>query len=268
MRKAKFIVSLLLAALVMFLQVGGVFAAPVLSNSTPVIGIIQSITLETDTATGITIVIVDLVDNSQLVQRVRVSQENAIELGLVVLNGDGKPGINNLILGKEVEIDPSNVIPAQEENQHPVGNALATFFSDVEGVSYQSIMATHEQGIGFGVIAQTLWLTRKLDGDVDVFETIVNAKQTGDYSAFILEDGTTPTNWGQLRKLILDEKINLKIVKSDQENTETGSVINNGNSNNGLNGNGGGNDNGSGNGNGTGNNNGNKDKDKENDKKK
>ena len=267
MRKAKFIVSLLLATLVMFLQVGGVFAAPVLSNSTPVIGIVQSITLETDSATGVTIVIVDLIDNSQLVQRVRVSQEKAIELGLVVLNGDGKPGINNLVLGKEVEIDPTNVIPEQEENQHPVGNALATFFSDIQGVSYESVMSMHEQGVGFGVIAQTLWLTRKLDGDVEIFQTIVNAKQTGDYSAFILEDGTTPKNWGELRKLILDKENNLKIVKSNQENTENGSEINNGNSNNGMNGSGGGNDDGGGNDNDNGNNK-NKDKDKDKDKEK
>ena len=267
MCKAKFIVTLLLAAFVMFLQVGGVFAAPVLPNPNPVFGIIQSITLETDSTTGVTIVIVDLVDNSQLVQRVRVSQEKAIELGFLVLNGDGKPGINNLVLGKQVEIDPSNVIPAQEENQHPVGNALATFFSDIEGVSYESIMAIHEQGSGFGLIAQTLWLTRKLDGDIEIFQTIVNAKQTGDYSAFVLEDGTTPKNWGQLRKLILDKKNNLKIVKSNQEDTENGSDTNNGNSNNGLNGNGGGNDNGSGNDTGNGNNE-NKDKDKDKDKDK
>jgi hypothetical protein len=264
MRKAKLIVSLLLAALVMFLQVGGVFAAPVLQHPTPFIGIVQSITLETDSTTGVTIVIVDLIDNSQLVQRVRVSQEKAIELGLVVLNEDGKPGINNLVLGKAVEIDPENVIPAQEESLHPVGNALATFFSDIEGVSYESIMSMHEQGIGFGVIAQTLWLTKQLDGDVEIFQTLVNAKQTGDYSAFILEDGTTPKNWGQLRKLILDKKSNLKIVKSIQENPENGSNTSNGN---GMNGSGGGNDNGSGNNNGNGNNE-NKDKDKDKDKEK
>jgi hypothetical protein len=261
MRKAKLIVSLLLAALVMFLQVGGVFAAPILQSPTPITGIVQSITLETDSTTGVTIVIVDLIDNSQLVQRVRVSQEKAIELGIVVLNEDGKPGINNLVLGKALEIDPANVIPAQEKSQHPVGNALATFFSDIEGLSYESIMSMHEQGIGFGVIAQTLWLTKKLDGDVEIFQTIVNAKQTGDYSAFILEDGTTPTNWGQLRKLILDKKTNLKIVKSTQENPENGSNTSNGNSNNGMNGSGGGNDNGNGN-------NENKDKDKDKDKEK
>ena len=257
MYKAKFVISLILAATVLFLQVGGVFAAPASPKSTPVIGVVQSITLETDSTTGVTIVIVDLIDNNQLLQRVRISQEKAIVLGLIVLNGDGKPGINNLALGKQIEIEPENVIPAQEENQHPVGNALATFFSDVEGVDYESIMAMHEQGVGFGVMAQTLWLTKKLEGDLETFQAIVNAKQTGDYSAFILEDGTIPQNWGQLRKLILDKKNNLKIVKPNQENGNHRNESNNGNGNGGgngnSNGNGGGNSNGGGNGNGKGN---------------
>lgn len=242
MHKVKFIVSLILASFVLFLQVGGVFAAPVLPDSTPVIGIVQRIALETDSTTGITIAIVDLVDGNQIVQRVRISQEKAIHLGLLVLNGDGKPGINNLALGKEVAIELTDVIPAQEENQHPVGSALATFFSNINGMDYETIMAVYKQGVGFGVIAQTLWLTEKLDGDSATFQTIVRAKQTGDYSAFVLEDGTTPKNWGQLKRLVLDKKNELKIVKPDQDNDNNGDENNNGNgggngNNNGGNGN-------------------------------
>jgi len=34
------------------------------------------------------------------------------------------------------------------------------------------------------------------------FSAILDAKETGEYSAFILDDNsTTPKNWGQLRKL-------------------------------------------------------------------
>src|SRR5215207_11707056 len=123
MHKAKFIISLVLIALILFAQVGEALAAPALPNSTPVIGIVQSITLETDSTTGVTIIIVDLIDNDQFVKRVRVRQETAIVLGLIVLNGDGKPGINNLVLGKPIEIDPKDVIPAQEESQHPLRSA-------------------------------------------------------------------------------------------------------------------------------------------------
>lgn len=170
--------NLVFVTSILFLQVGGVLAAPALQTSDPVFGMVQRIILETDSTTGVTIVIVDLVDDNQLLQSVRVSQEKAIELGFVVINGDGNPGINKLALGKAIEIDRADVLPDQEENQHPVGSALATFFSDIAGLDYESIMAAHKQGIGFGTIAQSLWLTKKLEGNLKVFEALLKAKQT------------------------------------------------------------------------------------------
>lgn len=250
MKKVKFIISLIFIASILFGQVGGVFAAPAIQNPIPVSGMVQRIILETDSTTGVTIVIVDLLDSSQMLQSVRISQETAMVLGLVVLSGDGKPGINNLALGKSIEIDPTDVIPTQEESQHPVGSALATFFSDLAGVDYESIMTVHEQGVGFGIIAQMLWLTKKVEGDLEVFQTIVHAKQTGDYSAFILTDGSTPKNWGQLRKSILEQDNGLSLVVSNKDKKNGNS---NGNGNNGGNGNGNGSGSGSGNGNGNGN---------------
>lgn len=249
--KTRFSLSLILALSLVMVQVGGVLAAPDIQSSTAAGGIVQSITLEMDPTTGVTIVSVGLMDSDQALQQMRVSLEAALTLGLVVLNGDGKPEINNLALGKPVEIDLAAVIPNQEENQHPVANALATFFSDIAGIEYETIMDMHEQGIGFGVIAQSLWLTQKLDGDSETVRAIVDAKQTGDFSAFTLEDGTIPQNWGQLRKAILDKKNGLKIVPSDEHSNSNGNNSNNGNGNNGGNGNG--NSNGGGNGNGNGN---------------
>src|SRR5918996_2651713 len=154
--KTRFSLSLILALSLLIIEARGVLAAPALQSSVTTSGIVQSITLETDPTTGVTIVSVDVIDNEQVVQSMRVSLETAITLGLVVLNSDGKPEINNLALGKLVEIDLATVIPTQEENQHPIGSALATFFSDVAGIDYETIMASHEQGVGFGVIAQTL----------------------------------------------------------------------------------------------------------------
>jgi hypothetical protein len=254
----KFSLSLLLALSLFVIQVGAVFAGSAREYETPISGIIQSITLETDTITGVTIVSVDVVDNEQVLQSVRVSLEAAIAQGLVVLNGDGKPDINNAALGKPVELDPSSIIPTRVEDQHPVGSALATFFSDIDGLDYETIMAAHRQGAGFGVIAQTLWLTTKLEGNAEIFETLIDAKQTGDFSAFILEDGSSPENWGQLKKAILanDKKKNLGIIMSNSHNNGNGSG--NGQGNNG-------NNNGNGNSNG---NNGGKDKDKDKDKDK
>ena len=233
--KTKFSLSLVLALILFVTQVGRVFAAPALEDATPISGVVQSITLDADTITGVTIVSVDVVDNDQAVQNIRVSLESAIALGLVVLNEDGKPDINNLALGRPVEVEASIVIPSETKSQHPIGSALATFFSDIEGLDYETIMAAHEQGVGFGVIAQMLWLTTRLEGNAEIFEELIHAKQTGDFSAFILEDGSTPQNWGQLKKAILEKgkKNNLGVVISNSHQNGNGVGNENGNNRNG-----------------------------------
>ena len=103
-------------------------------------------------------------------------------------------------------------------------------------------MAAHDKGTGFGVITQALWLTMKLNGDSEVFLTILDAKETGDYSAFLLDDGTTPENWGLLRKAILDssnKKGSPGIVNSnkDKNKDKNNNSDNNGNGNGNNNGN-------------------------------
>ena len=203
MSKAKFFTSLVLAVSLLVGQVGVVFAAPAFQKSAPITGTVQSITLETDPNTGITTVIVEVTGNDQAARTVRISQATARRIGLVAPDGDGNLVINESALGKPVEIDPAAVIPDQQPDRHPIGNALATFFSDI--VDYDTIMAAHNEGVGFGVIAEALWLTKQLDGDSEVFQALLNARETGDYSAFTI-DGVTPKNWGQLRKAVLDGK--------------------------------------------------------------
>lgn len=231
--KTKFFFSWILALSLLLVQIGGVLAAPALPNQSTVSGMIQSITLESDTVTGVTLVSISLMDANQLLQTIRVSLETAIAQGFVVLNADGKPSINNAALGKSVEIDPSSIIPTRQETEHPVGSALATFFAGIDGMDYETIMAAHEQGVGFGVIAQALWLTTKLEGDSEIFEALIEAKQTGDFSTFILEDGSSPENWGQLRKAILDkdEKNSVGVVMSDSDHNNGNGNGNNGNGN-------------------------------------
>jgi hypothetical protein len=130
-----------------------------------------------------------------------------------------------------VDIDPESVIPDEEKPRHPVGSVLATFFSEI--TDYDAIMGAHEDGFGFGVIAQALWLTQKLEGDSVIFLSILEAKRSGDYSDFVLPDGTTPKNWGQFRKAVMEkEKGNLGIVMSGKDG-ENGSGNGNGNGNNG-----------------------------------
>jgi hypothetical protein len=235
MPKIKIIINIVVAIMVMAAQVGIVFAAPASEDAAPITGAVQSITLETNSSTGIATVQVTIVDENEATQILRISLETAIELGLVILNGDGNPVINEQALGQAIEIDPTTVIPDEEVVQHPVGSALAIFFSDILGIDYETIMASHENGFGFGVIAQALWLTKKLDGNSDVFAAILEAKESGDYSVFILADGTTPKNWGQLRKAILSsEKDNLGVImsgKNDKNDPSNGNGNNNGHGN-------------------------------------
>ena len=200
-------------------QVGGAFAAPASQEAIPIRGSVQSLTLEIDPTTGVATVIVHLKDSNQTAQTVRVSQETATALGLVLLDADGNPVLNEAALGVVVEIDPTMVIPQQEKKENPIGNALATFFSEIDGIDYDTIMSAHENGAGFGVIAQALWLTSELGGDSQVFQDLLYAKQHNDYSAFsdFTEDGTTPKNWGQLRNALLSKK-NLGLVMSDHGN--------------------------------------------------
>jgi len=221
MKNIKFLISLTLVFAVLAAQVSAVFAAPA-----AIAGTVQSVTLETNTNTAVTTVLLTVVANGES-QTVRITLESAITLGIITLGGDGNPVINELILGQPVEIDPATVIIDEQMDQHPVGSALATFFSDI--IDYKTIMAAHEDGTGFGVIAQTLWLTRKLDGAADLFVAIIEARRTKDFSAFVLEDGTIPQNWGQFKKVIMDGKKGKPgIAMTDQGNNGSG---NNGNGN-------------------------------------
>lgn len=240
MKNTKFLVSFILVFAVLVAQVSAVFAAPAVISGT-----VQSITLETNTNTAVTTVLITVLDNGES-QTIRIRLEAAITLGLVILSGDGNPVINELILGQSVEIDPTSIITEAQMDQHPVGSALATFFSDIVDLDYETIMSAHAKGTGFGVIAQALWLTRKLNGDADLFMVMLAAKKSEDFSAFVLEDGSIPQNWGQFKKVVMDGKKGKPgIVIADQSN----------------------NSNGSGNGNANGDGNGN-DKDKEKDKEK
>lgn len=221
----KFLVSFILIMVILAAQVTAVFAAPSLIK-----GSVQSITLETNVDTAVTTVLITLLDN-EATQTVRVNIDSAIALGLVVLGADGNPVINEAILGQQVEIDSSTVIEEQL-HQHPVGDALATFFSDIVNLDYETIMAVHGEGTGFGVIAQALWLTKKMNGNAELFLAIIDAKKTQDFGAFVLDDGTSPENWEQFKKAVMDgKKGKLGIVMSIKNNGENNNGSGNGNNN-------------------------------------
>jgi hypothetical protein len=255
MFKMKFLASLLFVLAVVFGQVGSVLAAPAAEDPAPVAGTIQSITIETDMA-GVTTVIVTVLDDMGATQTVSLSLETAVALGLVTLDPvTNEPVVNEAMIGQLVTIDPSMVL-VDEEPFNPVAGILAAFF----GVDNATINQYHEDGFGFGVIAQALWITHGLqETNAGVTpDMILEAKQTGDYSAFVLPDGSTPSNWGQFRKAALGkDKKNLGIIVSGHADplTDDGTLTQphgngNGNGNNGGNGNGGNGGNGNGHGNG------------------
>jgi len=226
MKRTKFLLSVLLATIFLAAQVIVVGAAPATQDTTPITGTIQSIELETDTETDTTTVVVTLEDEFGEIQTVRLSLEDAIALGLVTDDGSG-PVADDSQVGTDVEIDPALVIPEDtmdDEEQHPVGSALSDFFSDLLGVDYEVIMDYHDDGVGFGVIAQALWMTNALEGDTDIFAAILEAKQNKDFSGIELPDGSTPTNWGQFRKAVMKDrdksKENLGAVMSGRAEVE------------------------------------------------
>lgn len=207
MTRTKILLSIGLASVFLFTQIIAVGAAPANQDTPPIVGTVEQITIETDGATGTTTILVTLIDEMGVTQTVRLSLEGAIALDLVL---DGE-SINPDAIGTLTEIDPAQVVPVgpaetEVEAQHPVGSALANFFSELLGVEYETIMEYHNDGVGFGVIAQALWMTNALEGDSDIFAAIVEAKQNHDYSEITLPDGSTPQNWGQFRKAVLQDR--------------------------------------------------------------
>jgi hypothetical protein len=211
MSNTKFLASILLVIAVLFTQVGTVAAAPQAQETTPITGTIQTVTTETD-ANGVTTVVVTLLDEQGATQTVRLSVETAVTLGLVTLDPTmQEPVVDETKVGQTVEIDPTTIIPEEEKDVHPIAAILASFFNEDASV----VNGYHEDGFGFGVIAQAMWIAQGLDGDASTAGLILEAKESGDYSAFVLPDGSIPTNWGQFKKAALGkDKKNLGVIVS------------------------------------------------------
>src|SRR5215211_3402032 len=228
MFNTKYLASILLVLTVLFAQVGNVAAAPQTQDTTLISGTIQSITTETD-ASSVTTVLVTLLDDLGATQTVRLSVDTAVTLGLVTLDPTTQePVIDETQVGQTVEVDPATVITDEEpteESFHPIAWLLAEFFGEDPGI----VEGYHEDGFGFGVIAQALWISRNLTGaegeagDASLAEEIMEAKQDKNFEAFFeahpeyTVDGTVPTNWGQFKKALSNKKNNLGVIVSGQE---------------------------------------------------
>ena len=210
MKKIKLFASTILAVIFLTTQVIAVGAAPAIEETTPITGTIDSITINTDNT-----VLVVFSDESGT-QTVVLSLEEALDSGLVVSDGDG-----NLV--------PNDTVLNSTEEEHPIGSALSEFFFELLEVDYGTIMDYHDEGFGFGVIAQALWMTNALNGGTTTFEEILEAKQTKDFGNFILDDESTPTNWGQFRKAVMSKHVkskeNLGAIMSGRANNSLDETV-------------------------------------------
>lgn len=232
MSRIKFIVGILLVLAVLFTQVGNVAAAPQTQEPIPFTGTVQSMTTETN-AEGETTVLVTLLDAQGATQTLRLSVQTAVILGLVTLDPTTKELVaDETQIGQTVEIDPTTVIPEEtsEELVHPIAWLLGEFFHEDPSV----IDGYHENGFGFGLIAQALWISSNItgteteSGNASLAEEILQAKEDKDFQAFFDahpeyfgEDEIAPTNWGQFKKALQEKKNNLGVVVSGQEEPDT-----------------------------------------------
>lgn len=242
------------------------FKSTAYAQEAAISGTVQSAQILTDAA-GLQTVEVALTDANGAALVVVIDLQTAETLGLIMIDpATLTPVLLETISGMPVEIPSGAAIPPadpeEETETHPVGSALSEFFSDLLGVDYDTIMTAREEGVGFGVIAQALWLTHSISGGTEEFTSLIEAKKDNDYSSITLSDGSTPNNWGDVVKS-LKKGDNLGSVMSEStEGTDPSSQPENGkpnnnppgqekpkNQNNGQ-GNGGGNGGGNGNGNG------------------
>jgi hypothetical protein len=227
-KSAKLFLFLTLVSILILSQAAVAIAAPPVQQTPLVAGRVLVVTKETDSNTGIITFAVTVEDEFGGNQTVRISKETARALRFISYDNDGNPLLVES-LPAYIEIDPAMVIPDKAKHQDRVATALATFFSDdIGGLSYDMIMEAHAAGNGFGVIAQALWLVKRLGGSAADFVQLLDAKKTGDYGEFALEDGTIPTSWGQLRSAVTG---NPGIVLSQNHQDPRGQQNNDKNSN-------------------------------------
>ena len=212
--KTKLLTGVLLVLAVLFAQVGTALAAPAAQVTTDTF-----VGLTADPATQT--VLVTYKDTLGVEQTVRISYDTAVQMGLISV--DPTTGAVTVLAKTDdpITIDPNTVIPDQEEPVNPVAAFLAKFF----GLEPAVVQDYHEEGFGFGVIAQALWMQKNLDDDAITAEMILQAKENHNYSTIILPDGTNPTNWGQFRKALLDKKNNLGVIVSGHATVDENGTV-------------------------------------------
>lgn len=224
MSKVNYVLGWVLVFAMMAVPVVSVGAASP-AQTTVIEGKIQSCEMATDNFTGdpVVVCIVTLTTGETLT--VRLSVSDAVEKELAVLNEDGSvtiiatDGQDVMIEDDMLLVDPCEV-PAGDN--HPIAIIMANYFCEELGTTPDILQTLHEDGFGFGEIAQACFMASEMDGTGSLCEEILYAKKSGDYSNLTLPDGVTVTNWGQLRKTVLDDKSSNpgSIVSENAKNKE------------------------------------------------
>ncbi len=229
MSKMKLLSSILLAFALVTLQVGAAFAAPAQQTVTPttITGNVDSVVVTTD-ANGTTIVQVTLTDANNVQQTYDLSVTTAAQLGLIqtdangnpVLDANGQPVVNDSILNTQISFPSTDVLTGGTTDDTPV-NPVAGLIADFFGLSSSDVMAWHEDGNGFGVIAQSCFIAAQLGKTC----TDVLAAKHGDFSLLGLPEGTDVTNWGQLKKYAFGLAVGQGVDKVDKSMQNLGAIV-------------------------------------------
>lgn len=231
MPKLKSILSLFLGVAVIIAQAGSALAAPSWQADGPITGIVQGAVVESNSASDIQTVLVTLLVHGET-QSIHVSVQTAADLGLISLDENGIAVVDESVWGSDLTIPSADILSnesVKNEKQHPVGSKIAEFFSGFVDVDYELVMSSRSNRFGFGVITQALWMTDNLGGDATLFETILDAKKSNDYTSVALPETAIPQNWGQFKKTILQEADDN--TPGDVISGDTGKPDDNGNGN-------------------------------------
>ena len=225
MFKTKSLLGLILMLVMVVVPVMSVGAASP-AQTTTIDGTIKSCETATDNFTGETIVVCEINLAEEGTQTVRLSVDDAVEAGLAILNEDGTVTII-AVEEQEVSIDSSLLMsdPCEipEGVKSSVSKAMTSYFCESLGTSYYDLQTLHENGFGFGEIAQACFMALKLEGTGSLCADILYAKKSGDYSNLTLPDNITVSNWGQLRKAVVGHEknsSNLGSIVSDKAKDE------------------------------------------------
>jgi len=111
--------------------------------------------------------------------------------------------VDETMIGSTVAFDPAIIQESTEYGK--VVSKVGSFFNAALGTDYATLQGYQDDGFGYGEIVQASWMAYLLGGDAATLDEILAAKASGDFSAIVLPDGSTATNWGQLRKAVLTD---------------------------------------------------------------